>query len=120
MRLDDELRGRRTTRPDTPRIITDRERQRIGYHARDLVDAWAMTTLANCRTRAKLLGITCTLTLPDLIELLIESDLTCRASTFHCALVVVSDTPPIAASALIGSTTAVGIPVPTAYDLLML
>jgi hypothetical protein len=77
MRLDDELRGRRATRPDTPRIITDRERQRIHYHARDLVDARAMTTLANCRTRAKLRGITCTLTLPDLIELLIESDLAC-------------------------------------------
>jgi hypothetical protein len=38
--LDNELRGRRATRPDTPRIITDRERQRIGCHARDLVGAW--------------------------------------------------------------------------------
>jgi hypothetical protein len=34
-------------------VITDREWKRIRYHARDVLDAWAMTTLANCRTSRK-------------------------------------------------------------------
>ena len=55
MRSDDaKIRGRRITRPDTPQIVAERERQRIRYHARDLVDQWMLTTLSNCRSRARL------------------------------------------------------------------
>ena len=63
------------------RHATDDRRPRAATHPLSRprsVNAWAMTTLANCRTRAKLRGITSTLTLPDLIEkLLVESGLTC-------------------------------------------